>query len=127
MNKTYVLDTNVILYSPRSILCFENGIVVIPEVVLEELDAFKKNTGELGVNARTAARLIDTLRKKGNLNEGIDLPNGGKLRVEMNHYDTNIPPYWDKMKPDNRIIQVCKGLKEKGEDVYLITKDIFER
>lgn len=127
MNKTYVLDTNVILYSPRSILCFENGIVVIPEVVLEELDAFKKNTGELGVNARIAARLIDGLRKKGNLNSGIDLPNGGRLRVEMNYYDTSIPPYWDKMKPDNRIIQVCKGLKEKGEDVYLITKDIFER
>jgi len=125
--KTYVLDTNVILYSPRSILCFDNGIVVIPEVVLEELDGLKKNTGELGANARIAARLIDAFRKKGNLCEGIDLPNGGKLRVEMNHYDTSIPPYWDKMKADNRIIQVCIGLKEAGQEVHLITKDIFER
>lgn len=127
MNKTYVLDTNVILYSPRSILCFDDCNVVIPEVVLEELDGLKKNTGELGANARTAARIIDTLRKKGNLNKGIELPNGGTLRVEMNHHDTKIPSYWDKMKADNRIIQVCIGLKENGENVYLITKDIFER
>lgn len=127
MNKTYVLDTNVILYSPRSILSFDNACVVIPEVVLEELDGLKKNKGELGANARSAARLIDSLRKEGNLVKGIDLPNGGKLRVEMNHYDTKVPPYWDKMNADNRIIQVCIGLKEQGEDVYLITKDIFER
>lgn len=127
MRKTYVLDTNVILYSPRSILCFDNADVVIPEVVLEELDALKKNNGELGANARIAARLIDSIRKQGNLIKGIELPNGGKLRVEMNHYDTKIPSYWDKMKADNRIIQVCIGLKAKGEDVYLITKDIFER
>lgn len=127
MSKTYVIDTNVILYSPRSILCFDDANVVIPEVVLEELDALKKNTGELGANARTAARLIDSIRKQGNLIKGIDLPSGGKLRVEMNHYDTKIPCYWDKMKADNRIIQVCIGLRAQGEDVYLITKDIFER
>lgn len=127
MKKTYVLDTNVILYSPRSILCFEDSDVIIPEVVLEELDAIKKNTGELGANARIASRIIDNLRKKGSLIEGIKLPNGGKLRVEMNHYNAKIPPYWDKMKADNRIIQVCNGLKEDGKDVYLITKDIFER
>lgn len=127
MKKTYVLDTNVILYSPRSIFCFEDGNIVIPEVVLEELDTFKKSTGELGANARTAARLIDDLRKKGKLNKGVQLPNGGMLRVEMNHHDTKIPLLWDKNKADNRIIQTCKGLKENGEDVYLITKDIFER
>ncbi|MCD3275787.1 PhoH family protein [Clostridium botulinum] len=127
MIKTYVLDTNVILYSPRSILCFENSNVVIPEVVLEELDALKKKSGELGANARMSARIIDELRTKGDLAKGIDLPNGGKLRVEMNHHNIDIPTYWDRSKPDNRIIQVCKGLKESGEDVYLITKDIFER
>ncbi|GAB6150614.1 PhoH family protein [Clostridium novyi] len=127
MKKTYVLDTNVILYSPRSILCFEYANVVIPEVVLEELDALKKKPGELGANARMAARILDELRIQGSLIEGIKLPNGGKLRVEVNHHNIEIPPYWDKSKADNRIIQVCKGLKERGEDVYLITKDIFER
>ncbi|MHC6180548.1 PhoH family protein [Clostridium sp. JNZ X4-2] len=127
MKKTYVLDTNVILYSSGAILSFEDGDVVIPEVVLEELDGFKKDKNDLGANARHAARLIDGFRKKGKLNNGVQLPSGGKFRVEMNHYDVELPPAWDKSKPDNRIMQVCKGLKEQGENVCLITKDIFER
>ena len=127
MKKTYVLDTNVILYSATAILSFGDNDVVIPEVVLEELDNFKKDKGELGSNARQASRMLDALRKQGALVEGVELPNGGKIRVEMNHHDTVIPVSWDKSKADNRIIQVCKGLKELGEDVVLITKDIFER
>ena len=127
LKKTYVLDTNVILYSPAAIMSFGDNDVIIPEVVLEELDSFKKDKSDLGANARHAARLIDKLRKQGKLNEGIELTNGGKLRVEMNHYDTKMPTSWSKGKADNRIIQVCKGLKEQGEDVWLITKDIFQR
>ncbi len=127
LKKTYVLDTNVILYSPGAILSFGGNDVVIPEVVLEELDNFKKDKSDLGANARHAARLIDDFRKKGKLNNGVELPGGGKLRIEMNHYDTEIPLAWDRSKPDNRIIQVCKGLKEQGENICLITKDIFER
>ncbi|SHH84896.1 PhoH family protein [Clostridium grantii] len=127
MKKTYVLDTNVILHSPQSILSFPDAIVIIPEIVLEELDTFKKNKDELGANARHAARLLDSLKEKGKLYQGVQLPNGGILRVEMNHYDTQIPSSWDKEKADNRIIQICKGLKEDKEDVCLITKDIFER
>lgn len=127
MNKTYVLDTNVILYSSGAILSFGENDVVIPEIVLEELDAFKKDKNDLGSNARHAARLIDKLRKQGSLSKGVILPGGGKLRVEANHYETRIPISWDKSKPDNRIIQVCMGLKEQGEEVCLITKDTFER
>ena len=127
MKKTYVLDTNVVLYSPSAILSFGDNDVIIPEVVLEELDSFKKDKSDLGANARYAARLIDKFRKQGNLNEGIDLENGGRLRVDMNQYDTDIPASWSKEKADNRILQVCKGIKEQGEDVWLITKDIFLR
>ncbi|MBU5485632.1 PhoH family protein [Clostridium sp. MSJ-11] len=127
MKRTYVLDTNVLLYSPGAIFSFGEHDVVIPEVVLEELDKFKKDKNDLGANARYASRLIDKLRKEGKLNKGVPLPGGGKLRVEMNHQHTEIPISWDKTKPDNRIIQLCKGLKELGEDVCLITKDIFER
>lgn len=127
MKKTYVLDTNVILYSSGALLSFGNNDVVIPEVVLEELDDFKKDKTELGVNARQASRIIDGLRKKGNLKDGVSLPGGGKLRVETNHYGTDMPPIWDRSKADNRILQVCKALKEQGEEVILITKDTFER
>lgn len=127
LKKTYVLDTNVILYSPNAIFSFGENDVVIPEVVLEELDSFKKDKSDLGANARHAARIIDKLRKQGKLNQGIELPGGGKLRVEMNHFDAQIPPVWNRHTADNRIIQVCKGLNDQGEDVCLITKDIFER
>jgi PhoH-like ATPase len=127
LKRTYVLDTNVILYSPNSIFSFGENDVVIPEVVLEELDSFKRDKSDLGANARQAARIIDQLRKQGKLNSGIELPGGGRLRVEMNHFDISIPMGWSKLKADNRILQVCKGLKEQGESVCLITKDIFER
>lgn len=127
LKKTYVLDTNVLLYSPMAIFSFKDNDVVMPEVVLEELDNMKKNNGELGANARLVARIIDSLREGGKLSEGVPLNNGGTLRVETNHYDTKIPKSWSIDKPDNRIIQVCTALKNSGEDVYLITKDIFER
>lgn len=127
MNKTYVLDTNVILYSSGALLSFADNNVVIPEVVLEELDSFKKDKSELGQNARHASRILDNLRKSGNLNEGVLLPNGGILRVVSNYLNTVMPAHWDMSKADNRILQVCKALQEAGETVMLITKDTFER
>ena len=127
LKKTYVLDTNVLLQSPHAIQSFGDNMVVLPEVVLEELDRFKKEPGELGANARYTARFLDKLREKGRLNEGVSLDNGGILKVEMNHYNVELPKSWDKYKCDNRILQVCKGLMEDGHSVFLVTKDIFER
>ncbi|MDP4094164.1 MAG: PhoH family protein [Bacillota bacterium] len=127
MKKTFVLDTNVLLQTPFALYSFGDNDIVIPEVVLEELDRFKKDNSELGANARHAARLIDSLRVRGNLNEGISMDNGGTLRVEMNFNDVQLPPSWQAHSNDNRILKVCKGLSEKGEHVFLVTKDIFER
>lgn len=127
MKKTYVLDTNVLLQSPQALQSFGDNIVVLPEVVLEELDKFKKESSELGANARYVARYLDKIRQKGRLNEGVSLDNGGMLKVEMNHYNAQLPKSWDKHSYDNRILQVCKGLQEEGHTVFLITKDIFER
>lgn len=127
MKKTFVLDTNVLLQTPNALHSFGDNTIVIPEVVLEELDKFKRDKTELGANARHAARLIDGLRAKGKLNEGVELDNGGTLRVEMNFHDIEIPKSWDATSNDNRILRVCKGLQEKGENVFLVTKDIFER
>jgi len=61
------------------------------------------------------------------LNEGVELENGGVLRIEMNYYDVELPRSWDTSNNDNRILKVCKGLLEKSERVFLVTKDIFER
>ncbi|WBW98928.1 PhoH family protein [Oceanirhabdus sp. W0125-5] len=127
MKKTYVLDTNVLLYSPRAINSFGENNVIIPETVLEELDNLKKNKNDLGYNARQAARILDKLRSSGDLSKGVMLESGGTLRVETNHTNIEIPKSWDTKKADNRIIQLCLGLKKDGENVCLITKDIFER
>ncbi len=127
MGKTFVLDTNVLLQTPYALYSFGDNTIVIPEVVLEELDKFKKDNTELGANARHTARLIDSLRTKGNLRDGVLLENGGMLRIEMNYTNVQLPDGWEENNNDNRILKVCKGLCDQGEKVFLVTKDIFER
>lgn len=85
MSKIYVLDTNVLLQDPFSIFSFEDNEVVIPAVVLEEVDSKKRYMDEIGRNARQVSRLIDNLRESGKLHEKIPLETGGILRIELNH------------------------------------------
>lgn len=124
MGKYYVLDTNVLLNSPNAIFAFDEHNVIIPEVVLEELDRFKREPSDRGANSRQTSRIIDTLRAKGNLLEGVPINEaGGMLKIETNHLGTIVSDYWEKNKPDNRILQVCKGLSEQNKDVILVTQD----
>lgn len=127
MKKSYVLDTNVLLQSPYAMFAFGDNDVILPHVVLEELDRFKRDTSEIGANARQAARNLDTLRETGDLTKGVALPGGGRLRIELNCKDVELPQGWPPEKPDNRILKVCSGLSTRGETVILVTKDIFER
>ena len=121
MKKYYVLDTNVLLQSPYAIYAFGDNEVVLPEVVLEELDRFKKEPTENGANARHIARLLDQMRAGGSLVEGVALPNGGVLRIELNFHDVELPEGWEPHKADNRILKVCKGLGEQGKQTILVT------
>ncbi|MEN6566517.1 MAG: PhoH family protein [Veillonellales bacterium] len=124
MNKYYVLDTNVLLHSPNAIYAFSEHTVVIPEVVIEELDRFKKESTDRGANSRHISRIIDSLRTQGNLLEGVSINDqGGILKLESNHMSTPIPLYWDKEKADNRILQVCKGLAEENHSTILVSRD----
>jgi PhoH-like ATPase len=127
VKKTFVLDTNVLLQTPYALNSFGDNLIVLPEIVLEELDTFKKDSTELGANARHTARIIDDLRQKGDLSKGVPLANGGTLKVELNHKNVELPAGWNKNSPDNIILKVCKGLTEEGKNVFLVTKDIFER
>lgn len=126
--KIYILDTNVLLHDPTSLVAFEENEVVIPLVVIEELDTFKDKENETGRNARQIARTLDSYREFGNLNKGITLPNGGRLRVELN-CTSNIPENLDQQKADNRIIGVAIGLAQRNQDkkVILVSKDINMR
>ena len=129
MTKTYVIDTNVLIQAPYAMECFEDNNLILPLVVLEELDGLKKSEGEKGVNARAAVRKLELYRQRGDLLEGVKLPGGGILKIEKNFVQVELPPDLPDDKSDNRILKVCKGLKELYEEsqVILITKDIVLR
>jgi len=127
MKKTFVIDTNVLLQSPYAIYHFEDNDVVIPAVVLEELDKFKKEPSELGANARETSRILDEMRAMGDISKGVELESGGILRIELNCENVKLPECWDPKKNDNRVLKVCLGLKDEGENIILVSKDIFER
>ncbi|MDP2305326.1 MAG: PhoH family protein [Pseudomonadota bacterium] len=81
--RTYVLDTNVLLHDPGALLVFHEHDLVIPITVIEEVDKFKRELTELGRAARTVSRQLDGMRATGKIREGVPLPGGGKLRVEL--------------------------------------------
>lgn len=129
MRKTYVVDTNVLILSPHAIENFEEHQVIIPLAIIEELDGLKNAEGDKGANARSAIRLLEKYRLKGDLLDGISLDNGGFLRIEKNFVNVELPVDLPTIKNDNRILRVCKGLVESGkhEKVILVTKDILLR
>ena len=129
MKKTYVLDTNILIQAPYALNCFKEHTVVIPLVVIEELDGLKKADGERGANARKAIRILEEMRLMGDLFEGVRLPEGGLLRIEKNFINIELPPDMPDNKADNRILMVCKGLNEQTPEqlVTLVTKDLVMR
>ena len=128
MIKTYVLDTNVLIQAPDALRCFEDNQVVLPLAVLEELDNLKKAEGERGANARAAIRLLERLRGAEDLTKGVELENGGSLRVEKNFIDVKLPEDLPEDRMDNRILKICLGLSQTEErQVVLVTKDILLR
>ena len=127
MSKIYVLDTSVLIQSPSALNCFEDNTIILPVAVLEELDSLKTAEGEKGANARQTIRYLESLRSGGSLVEGVDLPGGGALRLELNHKDVEMHPSLAAEKNDNRILKVCLGLKNDGMQPILVTKDIMVR
>lgn len=125
MSKVFVLDTNVILLDPLAIHKFGKNTVYMPLIVVEEVDRFKKDQNENGRNARQFSRLIDDLRKKGSLSDGVKLDNGGTLIIAANKLlDKNIVKNIDVSIPDNLILATAMDLKKSHKSVLLVTKDI---
>ncbi len=134
MKKIYVLDTNVLLQDPQAIFSFQDNEVVIPAVVLEEVDSKKRYMDEIGRNARHVSKLIDNLRQEGKLHEKIPLYTGGSLRIELNHRSfQELQEIFVEKTNDNRILAVAKNLsleeeaKENGKSVILVSKDTLVR
>jgi PhoH-like ATPase len=127
--KTYVLDTNVLLHDPEALSAFEENDVVIPLVVIEEIDAQKKRQDEVGRGARRVAHHLDDLRQLGKLSEGVPTPGGGLLRVAIQEIGSELPRELDGHKPDNQVLAVTMQVKaaNPGRRVVLISKDINVR
>jgi PhoH-like ATPase len=124
--KNYILDTNVLLHDPNSLVSFQENNVLIPIEVIEEIDRFKREPSELGQNARTVSRTLDDLRSKGRLSEGVGLPNGGHLRIIFNDKNGNGTVHMGNNTVDSRIVSLALHV-HKGEPkipTILVTKDI---
>lgn len=125
MKKTFVLDTNVLLFDPLAINKFGQNDVYIPLIVVEELDRFKKDQNENGRNARMFSRIVDELRKKGSVTKGVELETGGKLIITVDQtVDELHNSIIDLEIADNKILSSALSLQEKGNTVLLVTKDI---
>jgi PhoH-like ATPase len=123
--RTYVLDTSVLLSDPKAIFRFAEHPVVLPVIVITELES-KRNDPEIGYFARQALRNLDELRV---LHERLDFPiavgEGGSLRVELNHSNMSVLPSGLQLNDnDSRILAVALNLANDGLDVTVVSKDL---
>ena len=123
--RTYVLDTSVLLSDPKAIFRFSEHAVVLPVVVISELEA-KRHDPEIGYFARQALRNLDELRIQ---HERLDFPiavgDGGSLRVELNHSNMSVLPSGLQLNDnDSRILAVALNLSNDGLDVTVVSKDL---
>lgn len=132
MVKTYVLDTNILLSDPAAMIRgFDDNEVVICSTVIQELDKKKRNS-ELSYYARESGRILDDLRQKGNLLEGVKNEAGGITRIEPDGIDqANLPLGFSLDSPDNRIISACIHIGKQNRDrlrqTVFVTDDIIMR
>lgn len=125
--KNYILDTNVLLHDPNSLLSFEENSVLIPIEVIEEIDRFKRESTELGQNARAVSRMLDSFRGEGHLNEGVKLPTGGKLKIVFQRNgQVRGEGVFGANSVDNRILSLAAGIQkaQPKNPTILVSKDI---
>jgi PhoH-like ATPase len=122
--KLFVIDTCVLLYDRASIHSFPGNDLIIPLVVLDELDRFKDRKGIIGENARYINRYLDELRQKGQIHLGIELENDQTIKVELSGTG-NVPVGLDPDLADNKIISLAHNLHNTSkQSVIVVTKDI---
>jgi PhoH-like ATPase len=124
--KNYILDTNVLLHDPHSLLSFEENHVLVPIEVIEEIDRFKRESSDRGQNARAVSRLLDELRGQGRLSEGVVLPQGGQLRIFLPGRTWTPAVTFNGTTVDNRLIALTRDIQEAdpARPTILVTKDI---
>ena len=125
--KNYIIDTNVLLHDPNSLLSFADNHVLIPIEVIEEIDRFKRESSELGQNARSVSRMLDGFRGEGSLSEGVKLPNGGKLQIAFQkNGHVNGDAHVNGNSVDSRILSLAANIQkaQPKNPTILVSKDI---
>lgn len=127
MIKNYIIDTNVMIHDPDFLYNFSDNNIIIPLICIEELDSLKRREGLVGFHARTTAKKLKKIMSLGDIAKGILLPNGGTIRVELDHMHTEILPNGiDIDKSDSKIIAVALNLSKINKNpTILITKDLY--
>lgn len=142
MEKIFVLDTNVLIHNPRAMFTFDHSLVVIPIVVIEEIDNFKKGLDEKGRNARQIGRYLDQLRSSGSLQTGVKTEHGGTIQVVLSRHvsetsshvlitDTNdnliigSALYIQKQNPEKKVVLISKdaNVRIKADAVGLAAEN----
>ena len=124
--KFYVLDTSVYITDFNSIFSYGNNDIVVPLIVLEELDKLKKRPNGVGANARSIIRILDSLRSKGQFQKGIRLRKGAGL-ISTKAPDLNeLPSGYDPEVPDHQIIAAALTIKRENPEkkVIVVSNDI---
>jgi PhoH-like ATPase len=129
MRKTYVLDTSTLIYDPAAWKQFPNSDVIIPIAVLNELDKLKKQSGEVGRNARVCVRLLDEISDKLDISTGIELEDGVMLKIDATYRDMTAPDYagfGDPSYGDTQILAcaLANWQAHYENDVTLVSNDI---
>ena len=120
----YVLDISVLLYTPDAIFDFPMKEVLLPVSILDALEPLRKDLGEKGRVANLVSKILDECRQLGNLVEGVSLPNGGKLRIELADPETEAIPFsFNSRNPSNRILAVAWLLSRENKDVVFVSRD----
>ena len=125
MRKTYVLDTNVLIYDPHAIFKFEDNDIVLPIYVIEEVDTFKRETTERGRNAREVSRVLDELRSKGSLSQGVAVGEGS-VRVHVPDKRPRLEHGLNPLSADNAILQTAIAVRDLdlNQPTVFVTMDV---
>ena len=120
----YVLDISVLLYTPDAIFDFPMKEILLPVSILDALEPLRQDLGEKGRVANLVSKILDECRQLGNLVEGVSLPNGGKLRIELADPEAEAIPFsFNSRNPSNRILAVAWLLSRENKDVVFVSRD----
>ncbi|MDI6843378.1 MAG: PIN domain-containing protein [Anaerosomatales bacterium] len=125
--RTVILDTNVLLSDPETLLAFPDAEVIVPDVVLGEIDKLKMQRvdPDLRYKGREVSRMLFEMSEGGSLTDGVETPEGGRIRVVGLAPDTPMPEGLSAKNADDRILAVALQMCSEGcEDLTLVTNDL---